>query len=79
MAKFTILLEKEREGGYSVHVPVLPGCHTQGETKKEALKNAEDAIRGYLESLQKDGVRLNSLNAPVKIELATVSVSTTPT
>ncbi len=36
-------------------VPVLPGCVTQGETLEEARAMAKDAIRGYLESLQKDG------------------------
>ena len=35
--------------GYDVSVPALPGCHSQGRTKKEALKNIQDAILTYLE------------------------------
>ena len=36
------------EEGFSVSVPGLPGCWSQGETEEEALKNIEDAIREYL-------------------------------
>jgi len=35
--------------GYDIHVPALPGCHSQGETLKEALENIKDAILTYLE------------------------------
>ncbi|MBI4114817.1 MAG: type II toxin-antitoxin system HicB family antitoxin [Candidatus Niyogibacteria bacterium] len=35
--------------GYDIHVPALPGCHSQGKTQKEALKNIKDAILVYLE------------------------------
>ena len=52
------LLEKETEGGYTVHVPVLPGCHTQGETLDEAMANAKEAIEVYLESLKQEGEAL---------------------
>lgn len=34
--------------GYDVRVPALPGCHSQGKTKKEALGNIQDAILAYL-------------------------------
>jgi predicted RNase H-like HicB family nuclease len=37
------------EDGYSVSVPELPGCVSQGETEEEALANIEDAIREYLQ------------------------------
>lgn len=46
--KYPVILEPSKDGGYSVHVPALPGCHTQGETKAEALSNAKDAIYTYL-------------------------------
>ena len=35
--------------GYDVSVPALPGCHSQGKTKKEALENIQDAILTFLE------------------------------
>ncbi|MBI3979569.1 MAG: type II toxin-antitoxin system HicB family antitoxin [Chloroflexi bacterium] len=54
--KYTIILQPEpEEGGYSVSVPVLPGCHTQGDTLEEAIANAREAIQAYIESLEQDG------------------------
>lgn len=52
---YRILLRPEPEGGYTVIVPTLPGCITYGKTIKEARKMATDAIRVYLESLEKHG------------------------
>ena len=51
---YTIVLEKEPGGGYTVFVPALPGCHTQGDTQAAALTNAQEAIEVYLESLKLD-------------------------
>ncbi len=48
---FSVIYEAAPEGGYVVYVPVLPGCHTQGETLEEAEKNIKEAILVYLESL----------------------------
>ncbi len=47
--ELTIILEKQEEGGFTVHVPSLPGCISQGETKEECLKNIKEAIELYLE------------------------------
>ena len=49
---FTIIIEKEEEGGYHAFCPLLPGCHTQGETYEEAIENIKDAIKLYIESLR---------------------------
>ena len=51
--KFNIILTPAEEGGFNVTVPALDGCFTQGETEKEALKNAKEAIICYLEGLEK--------------------------
>ena len=48
---YSVFYEPAEEGGYFVRVPALPGCHTQGETLKEAEKNAKEAIELYIESL----------------------------
>jgi predicted RNase H-like HicB family nuclease len=48
--KITVVLEKQEEGGYTVYVPSLPGCISQGETKEEAIKNIKEAIELYLEA-----------------------------
>jgi predicted RNase H-like HicB family nuclease len=44
-----IYLEKSEEGGYTVTVPSLPGCISEGDTKEEAIKNIKEAIELYLE------------------------------
>lgn len=43
---------KKTEEGYSVWVPGLPGCWSQGETEAEALENIKDAIKAYLETVE---------------------------
>ncbi len=45
--KYRVALHKSEEG-YSVSVPGLPGCWSQGATEKEAVENIRDAIREYL-------------------------------
>jgi antitoxin HicB len=45
-----LVLVPQEEGGYSVEVPALPGCYTQGKTRKEAIAMAKEAIELYLES-----------------------------
>ncbi|TET66177.1 MAG: type II toxin-antitoxin system HicB family antitoxin [Candidatus Zixiibacteriota bacterium] len=42
--KFKVVLEMAEEGGFTVYVPSLPGCISQGETRSEALKNINQAI-----------------------------------
>ena len=53
--QFTVLFEPAEEGGYVVTCPALPGVVTKGDTLEEARAMAADAIRGYLDSLRKDG------------------------
>ena len=54
--KYTIILDPDpEEGGYTVTVPSLPGCVTQGETIEEAITMAKDAIRLYIETLLENG------------------------
>lgn len=49
---YTVIFEPAEEGGFIVHVPSLPGCHTQGETLDEAYRMAQDAIYGYIKTLR---------------------------
>lgn len=56
MEKYTIILEPDtEEGGYTVTVPALPGCITQGETIEQCIERAQEAIIGYIESLRSAG------------------------
>ena len=52
--KLKIILEPSEEGGYTVLVPALPGCISEGNTKDEALKNIREAIELYLEPVEDD-------------------------
>jgi len=54
--RYTVLFEPAEEGGYVVTCPSLPGLVTEGDTLEEAREMAVDAIRGYIESLVKDGL-----------------------
>ncbi len=58
-----IILEKQDEGGFTVFVPSLPGCISQGNTLEEALKNIREAIELYLdteiEDIQSKGKVMN--------------------
>jgi predicted RNase H-like HicB family nuclease len=47
--KLKVLVRSEKVGGYSVSVPALPGCHSQGETLGEALNNIREAAELWLE------------------------------
>lgn len=48
--EYTAVFQEEKEGGYSVWVPSLPGCASQGETFEEALGNIKEAITLYITS-----------------------------
>lgn len=71
--EFTVLFEPAEEGGYVATCPSLPGLVTEGDTLEEARTMARDAIRAYLESLQKDGLPIppdkRIPNEPVKEQI----------
>ncbi len=54
--RYTVIFEKEDEGGYQVFCPVVPGCHTQSETIEEGITNIREAITLYIETLVEDGL-----------------------
>ncbi|OQX22327.1 MAG: hypothetical protein BWK80_30815 [Desulfobacteraceae bacterium IS3] len=56
--KYRVLVEQDEEGMFVAEVPALPGCISQGHTRKQALENIQEAISVYLESL-------NAHNEPV--------------
>lgn len=73
---FTVVLQPETDpdfpGYYNVHVPALPGCLTYGANKQEALANAREAILGYLETLEKEGLPIPTDEA-ASVEKVTVA------
>ncbi len=71
LKKFRVILEPNESGGFTVFVPLLPGCISEGDNKEEALANIREAIELYLESLQADGEPIPSEEA---VEEAVVEV-----
>ena len=51
--RYRILIEQDEDGIFVAECPSLPGCVSQGKTRKEALMNIKDAMTGYLKSLKK--------------------------
>ncbi|MBN3873850.1 MULTISPECIES: type II toxin-antitoxin system HicB family antitoxin [unclassified Nostoc] len=51
---YTVLLEKESDGGYHAFSPILKGCHSQGDSFEETIENITEAIELYVESLRAD-------------------------
>ncbi|MBH8565056.1 type II toxin-antitoxin system HicB family antitoxin [Nostoc sp. CENA67] len=49
-----VVLEPSDEGGYTVFVPSLPGCISEGETIEESLENIQESILLYLEPLEEE-------------------------
>ncbi len=68
LRRFRVILEPNELGGYTVTVPLLPRCISEGDTKEQALTNIKEAIELYMESLQADG-------EPVPTEEAVVEVA----
>ena len=48
--KLKVVIRPEEDGGFSVAIPALPGCFSEGETEAEALANVQDAARAWLET-----------------------------
>ena len=53
--KLLVVFETDEDGWEIVSCPTLPGCHSQGRTRDEALVNIREAIRGYLASMREHG------------------------
>ena len=52
--KIQVILEPSEEGGFTVYVPSLPGCISEGDNREEALANIKEAIALYLEPIEND-------------------------
>ena len=52
--RFKVVLEPDEEGGYTVYVPSLPGCISEGDKIEDALANVKEAIELYLEPADED-------------------------
>jgi len=68
--KFVITLETDEDGFIVVSCPALPGCHSQGRTKDEAIANIKEAIEGFVVSMRKHGEPIPSIDEVQEIEVA---------
>jgi predicted RNase H-like HicB family nuclease len=66
--RFKVVFEREPDGGYSVHVPALQGCASQGDTFDEALANIQEAIKLYLWSLKDDGLPIPETDGEILVK-----------
>lgn len=62
-----VLFEQEKDGGFSVSAPSLPGCFSQGDTFEEAMKNIREAINLYLEDENLPEQPLKEFIVPMEI------------
>jgi predicted RNase H-like HicB family nuclease len=53
--RYTVILEREEDGGYVASVPALPGCVSQGNTRTEALNNIREGTELYVEDCREAG------------------------
>lgn len=70
---FSVVLEPQEDGGYSVLVPALPEVVTEGENEQEALANAKEAIRAVLAYRRDNGL---AIPADAHPEIRSVTVAT---
>ncbi len=72
--QFTVVIEPD-EKGYHAFVPVLPGCHSFGDTVEEAKSNILEAIEVHVESMIEDGESVPVERDPVFITRLSVPVA----
>jgi predicted RNase H-like HicB family nuclease len=56
--RYTVILEKEADGGYHVFCPALPGCHSEGDSLDDAMEAIREAIEAYIDSLVAHGEKV---------------------
>ena len=69
--RYRILIEQDEDGAFVAECPSLPGCISQGKSRKEALDNIRDAIKGYLESLKNHN---EPIPPPIEEEIVEVTI-----
>ena len=69
--KYRIFVEQDEDGVFVAECPALPGCISQGNTRREAVHNITDAIAGYLESLKKHN---EPIPPPISEEIVEVAL-----
>lgn len=71
--KYDVIFEEQPDGGYTVTVPSLAGCISEGDTFEQAKENIADAIKLYLEDLNADGEEIPARSSNIFIGQVSVS------
>ena len=53
--RYTVILEREPDGGYVASIPALPGCVSQGDNREQAMSNIKEAAELYLQDCRDAG------------------------
>lgn len=69
---YSVVLIPAEEGGYTVTVPALPGCITEGDTLEESLSNAKEAIQLTIECLRERGEKIPTEPSPSLTSIVSV-------
>ncbi len=70
---YKVIFEPAEEGGYTVYVPSLPGCISEGDTYEEALANVKEAIKGWIEVSEQFGDKIPQ--SDVIVDVVEISLS----
>lgn len=68
--KFVVTFEEDEDGFVVASCPALPGCHSQGRTREEAIASVKEAIRGYTASMRKHGEPIPEVTEVSEVEVA---------
>jgi predicted RNase H-like HicB family nuclease len=66
--KLPIVLEGNSRDGYTVTCPALPGCVSEGDSRREAIKNIREAIRLYLRAVTREHMLLKRVKTSNEME-----------
>lgn len=67
--RFKVITEPGEQAGFVSHVPALPGCWSQGETREESLANVREAAEGWLEAQQDE---IEPKSPPSQVDVITL-------
>src|SRR6516165_10334862 len=76
--RYTVVLEREEDGGYVASVPALPGCVSQGDNRAEALNNIREAIELYIEDCRDAGDPIPTEAGKEFVEIEAATITTDP-
>ena len=67
--RFVVMIERDDDGYFVATRPALPGCHSQGATRDEAVEDISEAIRGFVISMRKHGEPVPTVDQVTDVEV----------